>query len=134
MQRTTAISLAVFFISIFFFQNSVAQTSNDLCSNPTSLTPATGCTTYSTTLYQATTGSPSSSCGTAYDEWFSFTVPANSTSVTIDVNPVGNNLSTANTFFEAFSGTSCSPSLLGSCTAAGSTLLLTGLTSSATYY
>lgn len=111
--------------------NTFAQ--SDYCSSPTLITPGTACTPVTGTLYQATVGTPSSTCGTTYDVWYAFTMPASSSSATIDVTPTGNNLNSANTFFEAFSGSACSPTLIGNCTAGGSTLLLTGL-SATTYY
>ena len=138
MSTATTRTVISIFLLLLISKVLLAQPSNDNnCSGPgpTSLTPGTTCTTTAGTLYQATVGSPTSSCGTTYDVWYSFTVPANSTSVDIDVSVGGgSNLNSSNTFVEAFSGAVCSPIILGTCTAMGTTLTLTGLTPSATYY
>ena len=114
----------------------IAQPVNDNCSAPTSLSPATSCSNTSGTLYQATNaGTPTSLCGTTNDVWYSFTTPTGVTSVSIDVSVGGgSNLNSSNTYIESFSGTACSPTLMGSCTAMGTTLTLTGLNPSTTYY
>ena len=119
-------------------KNLLAQSpDNDLCNNPTSLTPVANCVSpASGTLYLANNeGTKTSLCGTTYDVWYSFTTPSNCDNASIDVSVGGgSNLNSGNAFIEAFSGSSCSPTLLGSCTALGTTLNLTGLSTSTTYY
>lgn len=133
---------AILFISFCLFFNSflfaMPAPGNDACSSAAanSLTPGTTCTTTSGTLYLATNeGTKTSTCGTTYDVWYSFTTPSAFTSVSIDVTVGGgSNLNSGNTFIEGFSGAACSPVLTGSCTAMGTTLTLLGLTPSTTYY
>jgi glucose/arabinose dehydrogenase len=56
--------------------------------------------------------------------------------VTIDVAATGQSLSSSNTFFAIYSGSACSPTLVPgtSCTAAGTSMVLSTLSPSATYY
>lgn len=128
----------VLFFALFFSKAVFAQPTNDnfACTGLPSLTPSSSCTTTSGDMYQSTTGI-TSPCGTAYDVWYSFTTPSGCTSVNIDVTAIaagGNNLTSSNTFVQAFSASSCSLTPMGTCTALGTTLALTGLSSSTTYY
>jgi hypothetical protein len=50
------------------------------------------------------------------------------------VNSPGSNIDNTNTYVQAFSGADCSITTIGSCTAMGSTLSLTGLTQSTNYH
>jgi len=131
-----SLTARVFFFlsSLVFFNAANAQPSNDACSSGViNLSVGTSCTTTSGSLYNATTGGPSSSCGTAYDVWYSFTVPASSTGVNIDLSSVApTNLTSANTFFQVFTGTGCSLTAVGSCSPLGTTLNAT-LTAGQTY-
>ncbi len=122
---------------VFITECLSAQPANDDCSAPTSLTPGTSCVTTSGTLFNATNaGTPTSLCGTTYDVWYSFSLPSGVSSASVDLSVGGgSNLSSANAFIEAFSGASaCSPTLIGSCTALGTTLNLSGLSPLTTYY
>lgn len=138
MLPTTARTSVLFFILIFLSKTLLAQPANDnfACSGLPSLTPSTGCVTSNGDLYQSTTGI-SSTCGTTYDVWYTFTTPVGCTSVSIDVSPIaagGNNLTASNTFIEGFSASGCSLSSIGICSAMGTTLTLTGLSPSTIYY
>jgi len=133
--RTILIAFALTLVSKILF----AQPTNDnfTCTGLPSLTPTASCTSTAGDLYQSTNSGISSTCGTTYDVWYSFTTPSGCTSVDIDVSPItagGNNLTSANTFVQAFSASSCSLTPKGSCTALGSTLALTGLSPSTTYF
>jgi glucose/arabinose dehydrogenase len=139
MSPSTARTTIVLFIFIFFVKISFAQPTNDnfACSGLPSLTPSSSCTTTSGDLYQSTNSGISSTCGTTYDVWYSFTTPSGCNSVDIDVSPItagGNNLTAANTFVQGFSASGCSLTPKGVCTAMGTTLSLTGLTPLTTYY
>ncbi len=124
------------FLSFALTQSSFSQPPGDNCGSPQSLTPGLSCSVTNSTLYQATVGTPVSSCGNTYDVWYSMVVPANAISVNIDVAATGNSLSSSNTFFAIYSGSACTPTLVPgtACTAAGTSLALTTLTASATYY
>jgi len=130
--RTTMALIAF----ILFSKISFAQQSDD-CSAPISLTPNSSCVTTSSTLYNATSSGIAGSCaGTKYDVWYTFTTPSGCTSVNIDVADIaagGSNLTSANTFIEAFNGPNCGTTSISSCTAMGTTLTLTGLTPSTSY-
>ena len=133
--RTGTLVFIFTFVSKILF----AQPGNDnyACSGLPSLTPSTSCTTTPGELYQSTNSGISSTCGTTYDVWYTFTTPAGCNSVNIDVTPNnvgGNNLTAANTFIQGFSASSCTLSPIGICTALGTTLTLTGLSPSTTYY
>jgi PQQ-dependent dehydrogenase (s-GDH family) len=131
--RTTALLIAFFYILPLGIK---AQ--SNLCSSPSPLSVGSTCTTTSGTLYNAANESViTSTCGTTYDVWYSFTTPSNCNSVTIDATMKtagGNDLSTATTFLEAFSGTPCTFTLMGACTPIETSLSLTGLNPSTTYY
>src|SRR5687767_459488 len=118
--RTVICSL----VFILITQTIFSQPSGDDCLSPATLTPNTTCTIASGTLYEATVGTPTSSCGTTYDVWYSMTVPLNATSLTIDVAVSGNSLSSSNTYFSIYSGSACSSTLVSgtTCTAAGTSL------------
>ena len=122
----------------FILVSTITFAQSDVCTSPTSLTPATSCSNISGTLYLANNeGTKTSLCGTTYDVWYSFATPINCTAMNIDVASLpagGSNIDNTNTFIEAFSGASCSPALLGSCTPIGTTLSLSGLAPSTTYY
>lgn len=123
------------FIAIAVVQSAIAQPPNDNASSPATLPPATSCSPLSGTLFKANSGLPASDCGNTYDVWYSMTVPANTTSLTIDVTPAGN-LTSSNTFFAVYNGPANNPTLVPAttCTAAGTSLALTTLTPLSTYY
>lgn len=114
---------------------------NDLCSNATNLTPTTNCgATGSQTLLNATaTGSPTNGAGTTRDVWYTFTTPANIRNVQIAASGLGTNLTSSNTYIEAFTASSCAAAVFSgtsiATTASGtSSLSLTNLTPSTQYY
>ena len=125
---TTARTGILVFIFIIGSKFSFAQQSDD-CSAPILLTPNSSCVTTSGTLFNATSSGIAGSCaGTKYDVWYTFTTPSGCTSVNIDVADVaagGSNLTSANTFIEAFNGPNCGTTSISSCIALGSTLSLT---------
>src|SRR4026209_1869874 len=133
---TTARTGILLFLFIIGSKFSFAQQSDD-CSAPISLTPSSSCVTTSSTLYNATSSGIAGSCaGTKYDVWYTFTTPSGCTSVNIDVADIaagGSNLTSANTFIEAFNGPNCGTTSISSCNAMGTTLTLTGLTPSTSY-
>ena len=131
----TLLSCLFLFTPIFLF----AAPGNDDCTSATILTPVTSCgATSGQTLYQATTGSPTSSCGTTYDIWYSFTVPAGVTTININVTPNGgSNLTSANTYIEAFNASACGTISTGTtygCSNIATTVSYSGLTSGNTYF
>jgi glucose/arabinose dehydrogenase len=114
---------------------------NDLCSSATNLTPTTSCgATGSQTLLNATTtGSPTNGAGTTRDVWYTFTTPANIRNVQIAASGFGTNLTSSNTYIEAFTASSCAAGVFTgtsiATTASGtSSLSLTNLTPSTQYY
>ena len=114
---------------------------NDLCSTATNITPVTSCgATASQTLLNATpTGSPTNSAGTTKDVWYTFTTPANIRNVQIAASGFGSNLTSSNTYIEAFTASNCAAGAFTgtsiATTASGtSTLSLTNLAPSAQYY
>lgn len=115
-------------VIIFTIVSKILMAQSDNCATPTSLTPGTTCVNTTGTLYLATSSGIAGSCaGTIYDVWYTFTTPAGCTSVNIDMASIaagGNNLTTSNTFMEAFNGTNCGTTTLSSCTAMGTTLTL----------
>ena len=130
--RTTTLCLVIILVS----KTILAQ--SDDCAAPALLSPGTGCTLTTGSVYNATPDGPTSLCGaTTNDVWYYFTLPANSSSVNISLSSSGggSNLNSSNAYFEVFSA-SCptSASILGTCTAMGSNLTVTGLTSGANYY
>ncbi len=130
---------AVFVLfSILVSEKSFSQ-AND-CSSAGSITPVITCgATANQTLYNATsTGSPTSSCGTTNDVWYTFTTPTGVPSVTITVTPNGgSNLNSSNTYVEVFDALNCgdvsSSTSLG-CNNIGSDVDVTGLTGGRLYY
>lgn len=135
LQATTRIIYACLCIMISLTVTAQAPV-NDACSSPSTLTPATTCTNISGTVYLATNaGTPTSTCGTTYDVWYSVATPAGCTALNIDVSVGGgSNLTPSNAFIQAFSGSACSPTPIGVCTPIETTLALTGLSASTTYY
>jgi len=114
---------------------------NDLCTNATTVTPVTTCgaTTNQTLLNATATGSPTNVAGTTNDVWYTFTTPANIRNIQIAASGFGANLSSANTYIEAFTSSSCAAGVFTgtsiATTASGtSTLSLTNLTPSTQYY
>jgi trimeric autotransporter adhesin len=121
-------------LPVFLF----AAPGNDLCSNATTLTPNTTCSTIRGDLYLASDESISTStCGTTNDVWYKFTVPSNAISTTISVSmDNGNTATNSNTYIEVFSASLCSSistlTTLG-CSGVASSLTLS-LTAGSTYY
>jgi PQQ-dependent dehydrogenase (s-GDH family) len=139
MLQATARTSTLVFIFTFVSKILLAQPANDnfSCGVSPLLTPSSSCTTTSGDLYQSTNSGITSTCGTTYDVWYRFTTPSGCTAVDIDVTPIaagGNNLTAANTFIQVFSVSTCTLTPIGSCTALGTTLTLTGLSPSTTYY
>jgi glucose/arabinose dehydrogenase len=114
---------------------------NDLCSSATNITPVTTCgaTANQTLLNATTTGSPTNGAGTTRDVWYTFTTPANIRNVQIAASGFGTNLTSSNTYIEAFTASSCAAGVFTgtsiATTASGtSSLSLTNLTPSTQYY
>ncbi|HLO38905.1 MAG TPA: hypothetical protein VK173_10450, partial [Lacibacter sp.] len=114
-----------------------APLANDLCSSATNITPVTSCgaTANQTLLNATTTGSPTNGAGTTRDVWYTFTTPANIRNVQIAASGFGTNLTSSNTYIEAFTASSCAAGVFTgtsiATTASGtSTLSLTNLTPS----
>lgn len=131
---------ALLFIFIFISKLTLAQPVNNLSSDATNITPVTSCgSTTAQTLYQATSvSSPASSCGAANDVWYTFTTPANVTSVQISVTVGGgSNLDNTNAFIEAFDARTTADltvvNTLG-CDDIDAGLSLTGLAPNTLYY
>ena len=126
------------FLSLFitFFLTGFAQVpSNDDCTSPETLALGSSCSPVGGNLYMANVGTPTSSCGTAYDVWYAMTTPKSVESVTITVNATGN-LIASKTFFAVYTGSACQPTLFTgtTCTAAGTSLVLSTVSPSTTYY
>ena len=101
----TARTGTLVFIFTFVSKLLFAQPGNDnyACTGLPSPTPSASCTTMPGDLYQSTNSGITSTCGTTYDVWYTFTTPAGCNSVSIDVTPItagGNNLTAANTFIQ----------------------------------
>ena len=135
-KRPIVLLIYLIFVSKFTF----AQIGNNSSSSAGNISPVTSCgATSGETLYQATsTGGPVSSCGTANDVWYTFTTPANVTSVQISVTVSGgSNLDNTNAFIEAFNARTTADltgvNSLG-CNNIGVGLSLTGLSPSTLYY
>lgn len=118
-----------------------AVLANDLCSGATNITPVTTCGAVAnqTLLNATTTGSPTNGAGTTRDGWYTFTTPANIRNVQIAASGFGTNLTSSNTYIEAFTASSCAAGVFTgtsiATTASGtSTLSLTNLTPSTQYY
>ena len=138
---TTARTGTFVFIFIFISNLVFSQPANNDCGSATNITPVTTCgaITNQTVYLATTTGSPTSLCGTTYDVWYFFTVPTGATTVNITVTPSGggSNLTSGNTFVEAFNASSCGAvstlNTLG-CYNIGSTISYPGLTPGNIYY
>src|SRR5688572_16801360 len=108
----------LFFSTIFmvFALPAMAQTANDLCSNPELLTSGTTCSSVSGT-FRPTTGTYTATAGIAAfcgnagspDIWYSFV--AQSTSPVIRLSGLGNHLKTDGRL-QIFSAASCTPATL----------------------
>src|SRR5690348_10554730 len=101
-----------FLIVLFFLNNNMmAQAPNDLCTNAQVLTVNGDCTNTAGDFYNSTTTAVSGtgSCGTRRDVWYRFTVPANSTYVTITValTSATTTLTTSNVLMELFNASNC---------------------------
>jgi trimeric autotransporter adhesin len=136
MQQAAARTI-LSFAFILFTKLLLAQTQSDDCATPVTLTPGTTCVNTTSTLFNATSSGIAGSCtGTKYDVWYTFTTPANCTSVDINMSDIaagGSNLTAANTYMEAFNGPNCGATSISSCTPMGTTLALTGLAPSTSY-
>lgn len=116
-----------------------AQPANNTCATATNLGTLTG--DYTATpgnLYLAGTTATGSTCGTRYDVWYRFTLPAGSTSVIITVvldlpNTGTGSLTTSNTYIELFNSSGCTYTTLGGCNNVSQSRKYTGLTSGGTY-
>ena len=102
MQQATARTV-LSFAFILCTKLLLAQQSDD-CATPVTLTPGTTCVNTTSTLYNATSsGIPGACTGTKYDVWYTFTTPANCTSVNIDMTDIpagGSNLTSLNTYIK----------------------------------
>src|SRR5258705_6598575 len=111
MSPTTKLARTGTLVFIFIFVSKILLAQSDDCATPTSLTPAASCVNTSGTLFNATSSGIAGSCaGTKYDVWYTFTTPAGCTSVDIDMADIaarGSNLTTSNTFMEAFNCPKC---------------------------
>jgi glucose/arabinose dehydrogenase len=114
---------------------------NNTCSTPTDITPVTACGAISNqTLLNATpTGSPVNAAGTTNDVWYTFTTPANIRNVQIAASGFGGNLTSSNTYIEAFTASSCATGVftgtsIGTSASGSSTLSISNLTPSTQYY
>ncbi|HET7896525.1 MAG TPA: hypothetical protein VFL47_02615, partial [Flavisolibacter sp.] len=88
MKQSKRLIRTAFYFLLFLgvMQRSLAAApTNDDCASASSLPIGTNCTTTNGDLSNATIGTPASTCGTAYDVWYSIVVPANASSVTINV-------------------------------------------------
>ena len=119
---------------------SFSQAGNDACSNATTLYPGYTCSSTAGNLYLAntTTVGGTGNCGTRADVWYRFTVPANSTTVTITVSITSATptITTANTFIERLSANTCPSSggtTAGACNSIAAPIVYTGLTPGTTY-
>src|SRR4030095_7871750 len=105
--RTTLIGILFLLCSKSVFAQAPT---NDVysCASPAILTPSTSCVNTLDDLYLSTIGTPTSTCGTTYDVWYAFDVPAGVTAVDITVNANGGGLiDGTNTFIQAFSESGC---------------------------
>lgn len=122
-----------------FINNANGQAANNTCATATVLTVNGNCSSINGDLYLANTTNPTGGCGSRADVWYRFTVPANSTFVTITVNLTSNpsSLTTGNTFIELFNTSNCASingNSIGGCNTISSPRTYTGLTPGATYY
>lgn len=123
---------------LLFRQTGYSQAANNTCGTATTLTVGGTCTGTGGDLYLANTTNPTGGCGSRADVWYKFTVPANSTFVTINVWLTSNpsTLTTSNTFIELFNTSNCTVNgtSTGGCNNISSARTYTGLTAGGTYY
>jgi trimeric autotransporter adhesin len=115
------------------------QAANNTCATAATLAVGADCSTTSGNLYLANQTNPTGSCGNVYDVWYRFTVPANSTFVTITVSLTSNpsTLTNTNTFIELFNTSICASlngASVGGCNNVSSPRTYGGLTPGGTYY
>jgi trimeric autotransporter adhesin len=136
--------LLLFTALLFSFCITFSQAANNTCATAQSLGTLTG--NYTATrgdlyLADATTAPTGTSCaGTRYDVWYTFTLPAGSTGVTINVvldlpGAITNGLSNTNTFIELFNTSNCTlnGNSTGGCNNVSQPRRYTGLTAGGTY-
>ena len=135
----TAIIRAFILWPVFILVSKFSFSQSNSLNSASSIIPVTSCgATTSQTVYNATLDGPISACGTPNDVWYTFTTPANVTSVQIDVTVGGgSNLNSSNSFIEAFNARNTTDvtaaNTLG-CGNIGTGLSLTGLAASTIYY
>lgn len=116
----------------------LAAPGNDAANNAVNITPVSSCGAIGgQTLYGATVSSPSNSCGTTYDVWYKFTVPALTNTTEITVGSLGSSLNNTNCFIEVFNastaGTISITTAIGTASA-GTDVTAFNLTAGGTYY
>lgn len=111
------------------------QSANNTCGSSVLLTSGISCSATVGDLQDATKDGPNSgtSCShtTTNDVWYRFS--AQSSTTTITISGLGSNLTGANTFVEILSG-SCGSFTSISCQSVSTSLVVTGLSVSTTYY
>jgi len=132
MLQATIRTTALFFIC--FIIPHVIHSQAD-CNNAATLTVATSCSNTQGNLKNASSISPTGSCGgatatTTYGIWYKFTATAST--ATITVSGLGSSLSATTTYVELLTG-SCG-SFTSTCQNVASALNVTGLTITSTYY
>ncbi|MEJ8816821.1 hypothetical protein [Lacibacter sp. H407] len=114
---------------------SFGQAANNTCGSSVLLTSGIACSTTIGDLQDATKDGPNSGAGcshtTTNDVWYRFS--AQSSTTTITISGLGSNLSGANTFVEILSG-SCGSFTSISCQSVSTSLVVSGLSVSTTYY
>jgi hypothetical protein len=114
---------------------SFGQSANNTCGSSVLLTSGISCSATVGDLQDATKDGPNSgtSCShtTTNDVWYRFS--AQSSTTTITISGLGSNLTGANTFVEILSG-SCGSFTSISCQSVSTSLVVTGLSVSTTYY
>jgi trimeric autotransporter adhesin len=103
---------AAFTICIVAPATAGSAPANNACAGAVSLTPGTTCSATAGTLYYAdATGSPANTYApapnAAHDVWYTFTTPANVTTVNIDFSALGNRISANGAYIEVFNATTC---------------------------
>lgn len=128
------------FIVLFLLHNDImAQAPNGTCATAEVIAVNADCTPVSGDLYNANTSAniTGSCANTRRDVWYQFTVPANSTSVTITVTLTSavTTLTTSNVNMEVFNASTCTlnGTTLG-CQTIASPRTYTGLAPNGTYY
>lgn len=124
--------LIIAFLFFIFPVISYAQPANDNCSATSPLLTSNGSCLTSQTLYKASIGAPTSTCGTTYDAWYRFVAASTTETVTVSYSN-GSNYTSANSFIEVLTG-SCGSFTSQSCINSGSSLIASGLTIGNTYY